>query len=66
MNPLFPEITVKLLGEDGNAFYILGKVQKAMKKAGIPRENINKFMDEAMSGDYDHLLRTVMVYVNVK
>ena len=37
----------------------------AMKKAGATGEEIENFMKEAMSGDYDHLLVTCMDYVEV-
>lgn len=56
---------VKLVGSNGNAFAILGKVQLAMKKAGVSKEDIDKFMEEAMSDDYDHLLQVCMETVNV-
>jgi len=57
-------IKVKLTGNDGNAFAILGAVNKALKKNG--KEDLAKeFMKEAMSGDYDHLLQTAMDYVEV-
>jgi len=55
---------VKLIGEDGNAFYILGKVKAALRKAGL-KEEAEKFMKEATSGDYNHLLATAMGYVEV-
>ena len=55
---------VKMIGEDGNAFNILGKVNKALKKAGKPEDG-KRFLEEAMQGDYDHLLRTAMKYVEV-
>lgn len=58
-------VTVDLIGTDGNAFSIIGKVTKAMRRGGIDAETINEFTTEAMSGDYDHLLRTVMDYVEV-
>ena len=32
--PKFPEIDVQLTGEDGNAFAVLGKVSKALRRAG--------------------------------
>lgn len=57
-------IEVKLVNEDGNAFLIFGKVLKALKKAG--RADLAKtYMKEAMSGDYDNLLRVTMEYVEV-
>lgn len=58
-------ITVRLVGEDGNAFAILGKVKNALKKGGYP-ELAQEFMKEAMSGDYSHLLNTAMEYVEVE
>ena len=57
--------TVKLVGEDGNAFVVLGKVSKALKKAGMKIES-DAFLKEAVQGDYDHLLRTAMKYVEVE
>lgn len=61
----YPDVYVQLSGEDGNAFGILGKVQKALERAGASPEEVKEFMDEAMSGDYDHLLQTVMRWVKV-
>jgi hypothetical protein len=49
-----PEITVKLVGGDGNAFAILGSVVRAMRAAKLTDQEIAQFRDEAMSGDYDH------------
>jgi hypothetical protein len=55
---------VQLVGTDGNAFAILGKVNKALKAAGM-NDEAKAFMAEATSGDYDHLLQTAMKYVDV-
>ena len=60
----YPDIQVRLVGEDGNAFAILGRVSKALKRAGVDRSDIDKFMAEAKSGDYNHLLRTCMAWVD--
>lgn len=56
----FPEVSVKLIGEDGNAFAILGRVQKAMRRAGVEKSDIEAYLKEATSGDYNHLLVTTM------
>lgn len=53
---------VRLVGEDGNAFAILGRVRRAMRHAGWPKSTIDEFLREATAGDYDHLLQTVMRY----
>ena len=62
----YPKISVKLVGEDGNAFAIIGKVVNAVKKAKIDNEEIKAFTKEALSGDYNHLLSVVMSWVEVK
>ena len=58
------KVKVSLVGEDGNAFLILGRATRAMKKAGYPKDVIDSFLKEAQSGDYDHLLQTVMEWVD--
>lgn len=64
-NVLAPDVTVQLTGEDGNAFAIIGRVRKALRKAGYT-DLVVQFTAEATSGDYDHLLVTCMKYVNVE
>lgn len=61
----YPEIEVQLTGEDGNAFAVLGKVRKALRRADVPQEEIEQFTKEATSGDYDHLLGVCIEWVNV-
>lgn len=63
--PFFPQVHVKLTGQDGNAFMIIGRVRAAMRKAGLQAE-AEKFSQEATSGDYDHVLQTCFKYVTVK
>ncbi len=58
-----PEVNVKLIGEDGNAFAILGRTTRAMRLAGVPAAEIDAFRAEATSGDYNNLLQTVMRWV---
>ena len=59
------DIQVQLIGQDGNAFAVMGSVQRALRKAGASKEEINQYLKEAMSGDYDNLLRTTMDWVEV-
>lgn len=61
----YPEIEVKLIGNDGNAFAIMGTVKRALSKARVPQEEIDEYLKESMSGDYDHLLVTACKWVNV-
>ena len=60
------DVDVQLTGTDGNAFALIGKVIAGIKKAGGTSEDVRAFQDEAMSGDYNHLLRTCMQWVNVQ
>lgn len=64
-NPKYPNIEVQLTGEDGNAFAVIGAVMKALKRNKVPKDEQDKFMNEAMSGDYNHVLQTCMKYVEV-
>jgi hypothetical protein len=57
--------TVKLIGENGNVFNLIGIASKALKGAGL-KEQANemhtRIMREAES--YDHALVIIMEYVN--
>lgn len=66
MEVKYPEVEVKLVGEDGNAFAILGRVAQALRRAGVDRAEQDAYFAEATSGDYDHLLQTTMSWVSVK
>lgn len=60
------KLKVKLIGTDGNAYAIMGKVIREMKKAGFDKEMIENYKKEAMNGDYDNLLITTMKYVDIE
>lgn len=64
--PKYPEITVRLTGEDGNAFNILGICLRAMRRAGLNQKERDAFQAEAISGNYDHLLATCMKWFEVE
>lgn len=61
----YPEVEVQLSGTDGNVFSILGKVNRALRNAGATPTELDEFMDDATSGDYDHALVTAMRWVAV-
>ena len=63
--PKFPDVEVQLTGHDGNAFFILGKVKQALRRADASNEQLDEFYKDAASGDYDHLLQTCMKWVDV-
>ena len=58
--------TVKLAEENGNAFAIIGQVSRALTMAGASRGTVQQYMDEAMSGDYDHLRQVTLRYVDAE
>ena len=64
MDTKYPEINIPLVGEDGNAFSILGRVQRIMRQNDLAGE-FTVFQSEATAGDYNHLLRTVMAWFSV-
>ena len=59
------DVAVQLVGNDGNAFAIMGAVKSALKKAGASNEELSQYMSDSMSGDYDNLLRVAMEWVEV-
>ena len=63
MPPKFPNVEVALIGEDGNAFFILGKVSRGLRQGGATKEEIDEFRIEATSGDYTNLLETCQRWV---
>ena len=54
--------TLKLIGVDSNAFSILGVAKRVADEYGMDWDEISK---EATSGDYAHLIQTMMKYFEV-
>ncbi len=54
---------LKIIGTDGNAYALLAKARIVAKDNNMDWEKIR---DEAMSGDYDHLLLTLCKYFDVE
>lgn len=60
------KVKVKLSGEDGNVFSIIGRISRALKKAG-QREKADEFYKKCFnSKSYDEVLRLAMKYVEVE
>ena len=58
--------TCQLTGEDGNVFSIIGRVSKALKRAG-QEDKAEEFRKKAMQSEsYDAVLRLCMDYVEVE
>jgi len=59
------DVTVKLVGEDGNVFSIIGKVSRELKKAGF-KDEMREFQERAFRcGSYNEVLQLVLEYVEV-
>ena len=53
------KINLDLVGLDGNAFLLLGKFQKQARREGWTDGEMSEVLEEAKSGDYNHLLATL-------
>jgi hypothetical protein len=54
------KVKLNLVGIDGNAFSIMGAFKAKARREKWTHEEIDAVLKEAMSGDYDHLLATIM------
>ncbi|MCP1167348.1 hypothetical protein [Limimaricola litoreus] len=60
MTTKYPHIKVKLIGEDGNAYAIVGRCRQAGRRAGLSNDELSRFVDEAFSSDYDNVIITAL------
>lgn len=63
--PKYSDVEVQLSGEDGNAFMMIGKTRRALKRHGVSDEEIEQFSTEATSGDYNNVIATIGRWVTV-
>lgn len=61
----YPDVKVRMAGEDGNGFMIVNRVRAALRKAGHG-DVVEEFTKEATSGDYNHLITTCHEWVRVR
>jgi len=66
LTPKYPRAKVRLVGEDGNAFAIIGRTRRALQHAGADADDIATFIREATASDYDQLLATVLRWAEVE
>ena len=55
--------TLQLSGADGNVFSILGKARRVAQQHNLDWDEIQA---EALQGDYNHVLKTLMKYFEVE
>ena len=53
-----------LRGVNGNALSVVAYVKNAMKQEGASKEQIERYVEEALSGDYNQVLMTSMEYLS--
>lgn len=54
------QVVFDLTSVDGNAFSLMGAWQKAARRSQWSADDIKTVLDECMSGDYDHLVQTLI------
>ena len=63
----YPSVHVKMVGEDGNIFAIIGRVNKALREAGISKAEREQFMDDiTQASDYSDALGRITHWVTVE
>ena len=61
-NKIGKTLNLELVGVDGNAYAVMGVFSRQARREGWTQEEIDSVLEEAQSGDYDHLLSTIMTY----
>ncbi|WP_170657931.1 MULTISPECIES: hypothetical protein [unclassified Ruegeria] len=57
--------TIDLPRANANAFEVLARCQTAAERAGAEQARIQTFLEDAVQGDYEHLLRVVNTHFEV-
>ena len=55
-------VNLDLVGVNGNAFAVMGVFSRQAKREGWSQEEIDLVLDEAKTGDYDHLLAVISLH----
>jgi hypothetical protein len=61
--PKFPHVNVKLIGQDGNAFAIMGRTARAMRDGGCSDVDVAAYLEAATSGNYDNMIAVTFATV---
>ena len=54
------KVKMNMVGMDGNAFSLMGQFEKRAKSDKWTSEEIQYVLHQCMSGNYDHLLETLL------
>ena len=58
------KINLTLVGLDGNAFSLMGAFRKQARSEGWSEAEVDEVLQEAMNGDYSHLVTTLDEHCN--
>lgn len=56
------KVKCKLVGVDGNAYSLMGAFSRQAEREGWSKAEIDAVLDEATSGDYQHLVATLAAH----
>ena len=56
------KVKLNLVGVDSNAFAVMGTFSKEARRQGWDKTEIDAVLEEATSGDYNHLLATIIAH----
>lgn len=63
----YPEITVELIGQNGNIFNLIGICTQALRRAKVSKAERDIFVEEVThAGSYVEALAVIMRWVNVE
>jgi hypothetical protein len=57
VTPKFPKVVLNLTGQSGINLGILARAQKAMRKAGLGKNDTDNFFKEVGNSDFNTLVR---------
>ena len=63
--PKYPRVKVQVVGGYGGFYPTVAVVQAAMRRAGLPLQELSNFCAEAAEAQEDNLLRTCLRWVDV-
>lgn len=64
--PRYPHIHVSLVGQDANAFAMIGRTMVAMREAGIDQATRARFEEQATSGDYANVIAVISRWISIE
>ena len=62
----YPYIRMKLTGESSNPLAIIGRVERAMRQAGVSQDAIDEYRLKALNADFHNLLKVTLATVRCR